>query len=73
MALQVTGLQRRFIMKKGGKDEVLPDIDFNLTPEEVLAHHATKHSELTTAIIDGPHIKGEVVEYHFKTTVGTKG
>lgn len=73
MALQIQGLQRKFIFNKGGKKEELPDIDFNLTPEEVMAHHSTKHPELTTAIIDGPHIKGEVVEYHFKTTVGTKG
>jgi PRTRC genetic system protein C len=69
MALQVTDLKRVF--KFNGEE--LPDPDPNYSTDEVIGYYSVKYPELTTATVAGPNINGEVAEYEFKTTVGTKG
>ncbi len=73
MALEVTGLSRKFIFKKGTQNNELEDPNPNLTAEEVLKWHAGKHPELNNATISGPTVEGDKALYVFQTTLGSKG
>ena len=69
MALQITGLQRKF--KFNGK--TLKDPDTSMSPEEVMQFYTGTYPELTTSNVHGPKIEDGYSVYEFKTTVGTKG
>lgn len=74
MALQVTSLERKFIIKKDGKKDVeLKDPNPNMSPEEVIKFYASEYPELTNATLSGPKVVGESAQYSLKETVGTKG
>lgn len=69
MDLEVTGIERVFTYK----DRILSDPDTNLSPEEVLAFYSNTYPELTTSTVHGELNDRGVMEYTFKTTIGTKG
>ena len=48
-----------------------PGTDF--TPDIDMNYYSNMYPELTTATVHGPLIKEDMVEYEFKTTIGTKG
>lgn len=73
MALEVTGLDRKFKFEKDGEEVVLQDPNPNMSTAEVIQHYSVQYPELTTCTIDGPKVDGSVALYEFKTTVGTKG
>ena len=51
----------------------LPDINAQLSPEEVKAAYATQYPELATAAITGPEAVGEKLRYDFVRAIGAKG
>ncbi|MGH9451199.1 MAG: PRTRC system protein C [Terriglobia bacterium] len=51
----------------------LPDINPQLSPEEVKAAYATQYPELATAAINGPEAMGEKLRYDFVRAIGAKG
>jgi len=51
----------------------LPDINAQLSPEEVKAAYATQYPELATAAINGPEAVGEKLRYDFVRAIGAKG
>lgn len=69
MDLEVTGIERVFTYK----DRILSDPDTNLSPEEVLVFYSNTYPELTTSTVHGELSDRGVMEYTFKTTIGTKG
>lgn len=69
MDLEVTGIERVFTYK----DRILSDPDTNLSPEEVLVFYSNTYPELTTSTVHGELNDRGVMEYTFKTTIGTKG
>lgn len=73
MALEIKGMKRTFKMKKNSKEIVLDDPNVNMSPAEVMDFYSMNYPELTTATVHGPLIKEDMVEYEFKTTIGTKG
>lgn len=74
MALQVTALDRIFVVDKGkGKKETLADPNKDLTPEEVMKFYSDKHPELTNAIVDGPKVEKDKATYTFSTKAGKLG
>ena len=66
-------LPRVFIHKLGQDEIRLTDPDKNLSPEAVCNFYAGLYSILATAKIVGPEIKQDAIEYHFVSTIGTKG
>jgi len=69
MTLKTKQLERVF---KFGKIELV-DINYNMTPKEILSVYSNKYPSLANATIDGPKIsKGKAV-FEFKESVGTKG
>lgn len=73
LALQVTGLERKFLIKKGkGKDIELPDPNPEMSPEEVIKFYASEYPELTNASLDMK-VVGSSAVYSLKESVGTKG
>ncbi len=74
MALQVTNLQRKFIIKNEDKKDIeLKDPNPDMTPEEVIKFYSSEYPELTTASLSGPTVKGEVAVYSASAQIGTKG
>lgn len=69
MALQVTGIDRIFKYN----DTILSDPDPDLTPDEVLAFYSNNYPELTTSNVFNRLTEEGVMEYTFKTVIGTKG
>lgn len=69
MALNTTKFPRVF--KKN--NDMLPDPNPSLSPEEVMAFYSNQYPELTTSNVFGPKIENDQAVYEFKTTVGTKG
>jgi PRTRC genetic system protein C len=55
------------------KEQMLPDPNPDLSPEEVMAYYSNQYPELTTSNVFGPKIENDTALYEFKTTVGTKG
>lgn len=72
MALEIKGMTRSFKFKKGTY-VTLADPGADLSPEMVMNYYSSIYPELTTATVHGPVIREDVVEYEFKTTIGTKG
>lgn len=67
--LKVESVKRTFKFKT----LTLPDPNRLLNPEEVKASYALTHPELVNAKVIGPVLEGDVMEYTFQTSVGTKG
>jgi len=73
MALDIKGLKRVFILKKGNGTLTLEDPDSRMSLSEVTDFYSINYPELTTASVHGPECEDDSVVYRFKTTIGTKG
>ena len=73
MALDIKGLKRVFILKKGNGTLTLEDPDSRMSPSEVTDFYSMNYPELTTATLHGPELEEDRAVYRFKTTIGTKG
>lgn len=69
MALNIKDMARVF---KHGEIE-LSDPAETMSPDDVLSFYSNTYPELTNANVHGPEIKDGIVEYVFKSVVGTKG
>ena len=73
MALDIKGLKRVFILKKGNDTLTLEDPDSRMSLSEVTDFYSMNYPELTTATLHGPELEEDCAVYRFKTTIGTKG
>ena len=73
MALDIKGLKRVFILKKGNDTLTLEDPDSRMSLSEVMDFYSMNYPELTTATLHGPELEEDRAVYRFKTTIGTKG
>ena len=73
MALDIKGLKRVFILKKGNGTLTLEDPDSRMSLSEVPDFYSINYPELTTATLHGPELEEDRAVYRFKTTIGTKG
>ena len=73
MALDIKGLKRVFILKKGNGTLTLEDPDSRMSLSEVTDFYSINYPELTTATLHGPQLEEDRAVYRFKTTIGTKG
>lgn len=73
MALDIKGLKRVFILKKGNGTLTLEDSDSRMSLSEVTDFYSINYPELTTATLHGPELEEDRAVYRFKTTIGTKG
>ena len=73
MALDIKGLKRVFILKKGNGTLTLEDPDSRMSLSEVTDFYSINYPELTTATLHGPELFLDRAVYRFKTTIGTKG
>ena len=73
MALDIKGLKRVFILKKGNDTLTLEDPDSSMSLSEVTDFYSMNYPELTTATLHGPELEEDRAVYRFKTTIGTKG
>lgn len=73
MALEITGLNRRFTFKHGTETVTLTDPAPSMSPDAVMNFYANTYPELTTATVHGPRIEDDEAVYEFRTTIGTKG
>ena len=73
MALDIKGLKRVFILKKGNDTLTLEDPDSRMPLSEVTDFYSMNYPELTTATLQGPELEEDRAVYRFKTTIGTKG
>ena len=73
MALDIKGLKRVFILKKGNGTLTLEDPDSRMSLSEVTDFYCINYPELTTATLHGPELEEDRAVYRFKTTIGTKG
>ena len=73
MALDIKGLKRVFIVKKGNGTLTLEDPDSRMSLSEVTDFYSINYPELTTATLHGPELEEDRAVYRFKTTIGTKG
>ena len=72
MALDIKGLKRVFILKKGNGTLTLEDPDSRMSLSEVTDFYSINYPELTTATLHGPELEEDRAVYRFKTTIGTK-
>ena len=73
MALDIKGLKRVFILKKGNGTLTLEDPDSRMSLSEVTDFYSINYPELTTATLHGPELEEARAVYRFKTPIGTKG
>ena len=73
MALDIKGLKRVFILKKGNGTLTLEDPDSRMSLSEVTDFYSMNYPELTTATLHGPELEEDRAVYRFKTTIGPKG
>ena len=73
MALDIKGLKRVFILKKGNGTLTLEDPDSRMSLSEVTDFYSINYPELTTATLHGPELEEDRAVDRFKTTIGTKG
>ena len=73
MALDIKGLKRVFILKKGNGTLTLEDPDSRMSLSEVTDFYSINYPGLTTATLHGPELEEDRAVYRFKTTIGTKG
>ena len=68
MALDIKGLKRVFILKKGNGTLTLEDPDSRMSLSEVTDFYSINYPELTTATLHGP----ELEERSLRTTYSIK-
>ena len=51
----------------------LPGPNDRMSVEEVKSFYANQYPELTTAVVSGPEVIGDVMQYTFSRAAGTKG
>ena len=73
MALDIKGLKRVFILKKGNDTLTLEDPDSRMSLSEVTDFYSMNYPELNTGRLDRPELEEDRAVYRFKTTIGTKG
>ena len=73
MALDIKGLKRVFILKKGNGTLTREAPDSRMSLSEVTDFYSINYPELTTATLHGPELEEDRAVYRFKTTIGTKG
>lgn len=73
MALEITGLNRRFTFRRSTETVMLADPAPSMSPDAVMNFYANTYPELTTATVHGPNIENDEAVYEFRTTIGTKG
>jgi len=73
MALIVANIERKFVFEKDREEIDLPEINKDMSPQEVMDYYSLTYPELTSALVDGPHVKGDHVQYRFITKLGEKG
>lgn len=66
-------LPRSFHFKDKEQEIVLADPSPDFSPERVLNFYAQTYPVLTTAVIHGPEIADDTIQYRFTSTIGTKG
>lgn len=71
--LSTTQLPRVFIHTIDRETIRLADPSDKLSPEAVRNFYANTYPVLTTAIIDGPEIINDEIQYTFSSHIGTKG
>ncbi|WPU91709.1 PRTRC system protein C [Mucilaginibacter sabulilitoris] len=74
--MEVTTISRVFLHKNNGQEVRLADParpNEIMTTEDVRNYYANIYPILTTAKIRGPEFKDDEMQYHFETTMGTKG
>lgn len=72
--MQKTTIKRSFtIQVKHNERIVLTDPNADYSPDEVMAFYSNAYPELVNATFEEEPIKGNTINYLFKTTVGTKG
>ena len=69
MAIAIQQLVRTFTFN--GVE--LPDPGPEFSVEEVRDMYSAQYPDISTAVIQGPEMKGDVAEYKFVRNVGTKG
>ena len=67
MALDIKGLKRVFILKKGNDTLTLEDPDSRMSLSEVTDFYSMNYPELTTATLHGPELEEDRAVYRFKT------
>ena len=70
MPLDIKGLKRVFILKKGNDTLTLEDPDSRMSFSEVTDFYSMNYPELTTATLHGPALEEDRAVYRFKTTIG---
>ncbi|MBF0650807.1 PRTRC system protein C [Dysgonomonas sp. GY75] len=68
--MEVKALKREFVVKDTGT--VLPDIDPEMTAEQVQQFYSGQYPQLTVATCE-KRFTGDKWVYTFKSTLGTKG
>lgn len=71
--IQVSNIERRFVMKKDGKDIILKEVDPTWSVDEIMTFYSHVHPELVNATYNEKGIEDDVIIYEFTTTIGTKG
>lgn len=66
MALDIKGLKRVFILKKGNGTLTLEDPDSRMSLSEVTDFYSINYPELTTATLHGPELEEDRAVYRFK-------
>ncbi len=73
MALQVTGMLRKFEIKIGGTTTTVDDPNPSLSPDSVRDMLAVTYPEITSGSVQGPEMKKDYVLYKIASVVGVKG
>jgi len=68
MTLQIAKAERLFTFNGVS----LPDPGPHMTPEQVKDLYAASYPELTSAVVEGPEMKGGKMIYTYRRAVGTK-
>lgn len=67
--MAITKLVREFKYE----EELLPDPDPGMSPEEVISFYSGKYPALTTAHVEDQETKGNKITYTIGAAIGTKG
>jgi len=68
----ITVLPRIFIFKNAENSIELPDINTDLSPDDIIDFHATTYVELTNAIVKKPKLTQRGLEYEVISKFGEK-
>ncbi|MHB8149803.1 MAG: PRTRC system protein C [Desulfobulbia bacterium] len=73
MALEISGLPRKFKIDQRGDGIVLDDPNESMAPEQVRDLLALTYPDITSGAVRGPEIKEGYVLYTITNSVGVKG